>query len=129
MTYSDCITLTINFLLHIYRAELSIIPYDNSPLDLATYLSSFKESQEWTIIDNMTELINQSKDLGIMLKYSRRPALRFSLFLSRRASFSAFLLLVPAMCLGTLTLLVYCIPPDRADRNGLGGFLTASCDF
>lgn len=104
----------------ICSSELNLQPYEKSPLDLTTYLSSFKESQEWHIAANTTEALEGSRHVGVMLKYSRRPALRFSLTLERRASFSALLLLVPAMCLGVLTLLVYSIPPDRPDRTGLG---------
>ena len=49
----------------IYSWDLDIRAYNNSPWDLETYLSSFKESQEWEVISNTTERISSSKSEGI----------------------------------------------------------------
>ena len=87
---------------------------------MTTYLQAFKDSQEWQIVGNRSDAYTGSHQADVMLKYSRRPALRFSLTLQRKATFYAFLLLVPSMCLGALTVMVYAIPPDRPDRTGLG---------
>ena len=91
-----------------------------SPWDLETYLGSFKESQEWAIAMNTTQRFEKSRDVGVLLKFSRRTALRFSLTLSRRLGYTCHLLMMPCIFLVSMTLVVFCLPPERPDRHSLG---------
>ena len=94
--------------------------YKNSPLDLSTSLQSYRNSQQWEVLDNTTERINRSSEQGVVLVYSNRPALRFSLTAERRPTFKAYLLLIPSLVLPILTMVVFTMPPERPDRLSLG---------
>ena len=100
--------------------NLNLSIYNNSPLDLDTYLSSYKFSQEWDIVSNTSERHNRPRDVGMILMYSRRAALRFSLTSQRRPGFKAMLLIVPCTLLSFLFPLIFCFPVDRPDRHTLG---------
>ena len=103
-----------------YSWQLDIWPYGQSPWDLETYLASFKKSQEWEIIQNFTERYEKSRDVGVLLKFSRRVALRFTLTVQRRLGYTCHLLMMPCVFLGCMTLVVFCLPPERPDRHTLG---------
>lgn len=45
---------------------------------------------------------------------------RFSLTIRRRAGFEAYLLIIPAIILGLMTLLVFTLPAEGSDRHSLG---------
>lgn len=103
------------------RLDLKVYKYKTSvAFDLLTYLGAYKESQEWEIVSNCTELIKESKNQGVMIKFSRRPAIKFTLTLRRRNKFKLILLTLPSVCLSSLALCIFLLPPDRADRHSLG---------
>ncbi len=54
--------------------------------------------------------------------FSHRRTLRFSLTLKRRAGFQAYLLTLPCVVLGGLSVLVFSLPPERPDRHALGEY-------
>ena len=105
-------------------SSLELIPYTtskhNTSLDLSTYLASYKASQYWKITENTTELIARSRDVGTVLLYSRRPALRFRLVIQRRPGFSGYLLSVPCVIISFLIPLIFCLPHERPDRHTIG---------
>lgn len=103
-----------------YHWQLDISPFPSSPWDMETYLESFKESQEWEVMHNSTARFVNSRDVGVLLKFSRRVALRFTLKMRRRISYTARLLMLPCVFLGCMCLVVFCLPPDRPDRHTLG---------
>ena len=94
--------------------------YSKSPWDLETYLASFQKSQEWEIVENVTERFEKSRDVGVLLKFSRRVALRFTITAQRRLGYTCHLLMLPCVFLGCMTLVVFCLPPERPDRHTLG---------
>ena len=52
-------------------------------MDLDTYLQDFKRSDEWEIVANESMRVPSPRELGELLVFSRRTALRYFLFLSR----------------------------------------------
>ena len=46
--------------------------------------------------------------------------LSFELILQRKMVFSSYILTMPCVFLASLTLIVFCLPPERPDRTGLG---------
>ncbi|CAD5125167.1 DgyrCDS13410 [Dimorphilus gyrociliatus] len=109
------------------KLDLNVYKYKNSSaFDLDTYLGAYKESQEWEIISNSTELVIRAKSKGVMIKFSKRPAIKFSLALRRRNKFKMILLTLPSVCLSSLALCIFLLPPDRADRHSLGMSVFAS---
>ena len=58
--------------------------------------------------------------------FSKRVTIRFSLTLKRRAGFQAYLLTLPCVVLGALSILVFCLPPERPDRHALGEYIERS---
>ena len=64
----------------------------------------------------------QSRDVGVLLKFSRRVALRFTLTVQRRLGYTCHLLMLPCVFLGCMTLVVFCLPPERPDRHTLSKF-------
>lgn len=75
-----------------------------------TLLYLFQESSEWDIIK--TEAIRLDPD-GIAV-------LSFELHMQRKMVFSSYILTLPCVFLACLTLVVFCLPPERPDRTGLG---------
>lgn len=102
--------------------ELNLYP--KSPLDLSTSLQNFRESMAWTIIGNTSEKIDRPSEHGVVLVYSNRPTLKFTLSARRRPNFKGYLILVPCLVLPLLTMTVFTIPPDRPDRLSLGKLWT-----
>ena len=46
--------------------------------------------------------------------------LSFELHMQRKMVFSSYILTLPCVFLACLTLVVFCLPPERPDRTGLG---------
>ena len=103
-----------------YSMQMDIQPYPVSPWDLNTYLTSYKQSQEWGISDNSTTRYSASRKAGVLLKFSKRVSLRFSLTITRKSGYTGLLLMVPCVFLGCTTLVIFWLPPDRPDRITLG---------
>ncbi len=57
--------------------DLDIQPYRKAPMDLDTYLSDFKRSDEWEIVANESKRIATPREEGEMLVFSRRTTLRW----------------------------------------------------
>ena len=55
-----------------------------------------------------------------LFSYCHIFLLRFSLTLRRRAGFRAYLLTVPCVVLGAMSILVFALPAERPDRHSLG---------
>jgi len=106
--------------------QMDLWPYGKNALDLSTYIASFKESQEWEIQENSTERFTESRGVGVMLKFSRRVALRFSITVQRRQGYTCHLLMLPCVLLGCLTLVIFLLPPERPDRHTLATSLLGS---
>ena len=81
--------------------------------------------QEWLILSNASQRVTRSRDQGVVLMYSRKVALRFTLGIERRAGFIAYMLMFPSAVLSFLATIVFCLPPERSDRNMLGGLFIA----
>ena len=80
-----------------------------------------QRADEWEIVGNDSERIRWPKEqYNEMLMFSKRVTLRFSLTLKRRAGFQAYLLTLPCVVLGSLSVLVFSLPPERPDRHALG---------
>ena len=95
-----------------------------------TSASCFQRADEWEIVGNRSKKIRTPRDEGEMLMFSKRVTLRFSLILKRRAGFQAYLLTLPCVVLGALSVLVFSLPPERPDRHALGEYnsiLPVSC--
>ena len=86
---------------------------------------NLQKADEWEIVSNETVRVRTPRDLGELLVFSRRTTLRFSLTLRRRAGFQAYLLSVPCVVLGALSILVFVLPPERPDRHAIGQYSTA----
>ena len=89
-------------------------------MDLSTYLGEYKEAQEWQITHNNTDRVLTPRDEGVVLMYSRRVALKFTLSMKRVPGFKALLLTMPCLLLSLLTIVVFVLSPDRPDRHMLG---------
>ena len=100
--------------------SLNLTASEKSPLDLDTYLSSYRFSQEWDIVSNTSERLDKPRDVGQILMYSRRLALRFTLTVQRRPGFKAMLLMIPCTLLSFLFPIMFCFPVERPDRHTLG---------
>ena len=88
--------------------------------DLETQLSGFRESDEWEVLSNKSEVIRYPSDEGETLVFSNKISLRLSLSLKRRAGFIAYLLTVPCVVLSGMTLMVFVLPQERPDRHVIG---------
>ena len=105
--------------------QMDLIPYGggvNPSWDMGTYLASFEKSQEWEILENSTERYERSKDVGVLLKFSEKVALKFTLEVKRRPGYTTHLLMLPCVFLGSMTVIVFCLPPERPDRHTLGKY-------
>ena len=101
-------------------SRLKIKPYMPTPFDLDTYLGGFKESDEWEIISNTSQSFAVPRHVGAILMFSRRNALRMTLTLRRRMSYTTYLLTWPCFVLSGMSCLVFCLPPHRPDRHAIG---------
>ena len=88
--------------------------------DYDTMLSEFRLADEWEIVQNFSQRVPRPQDLGEKLVFSQRVSLRFGLALRRRVGFTAMMQCIPCLALSLLNLLVFVLPPERPDRNGLG---------
>ena len=77
-------------------------------------------SQDWDIIGNRSERVENPRDEGAILNYSRRVALRFTLVLRRRVGFTALLVMLPCVLLSFVVPVIFCLPPERPDRHMMG---------
>jgi len=99
---------------------------DEVGFDLDTYLSDFKKADEWEVVKNESIRCNSPREHGEMLMFSSRATLRYSLTLRRRTGFTAYLLIVPCIVLGAMSILVFVLPPERPDRHAIGTTLMTS---
>ena len=88
--------------------------------DLETQLSGFRDSDEWEVLSNKSEVIRYPSQEGETLVFSKRISLRLSLSIKRRAGFTAYLLTVPCVVLSGMTLMVFVLPQERPDRHIIG---------
>ncbi|ELT91195.1 hypothetical protein CAPTEDRAFT_207723 [Capitella teleta] len=88
-------------------------------LDVTTFRSDFYESSEWEIIHHHSKRIygNDPTDYTV---------LSFELHVRRKVVFSSYILTLPCVFLASLTLVVFCLPPERPDRTGLSMSLFSS---
>ena len=75
--------------------------------------------QPWEIIGNNTERVAVPRN-SVILMWSRRAALKFTLTLKRRPSFTSYLLRFPVVVLSFMAILIFCLPPERPDRHMFG---------
>ena len=101
-------------------SEMNIMPYYHSPFDLSTYLPSLKARAGWEILANQSKHVAKPRDEGMILMYSRRASLKFTMTLKRRQGFFAYLLMIPCVFVSFLATVIFCLPPERPDRNTLG---------
>ena len=104
----------------VYPSNEVILEVYSPGIDLETQLSSFRESDEWEVVANSSEVIHTPRDEGEQLVFSRRRSLRKRLVLRRRPGFTALLVTLPCVVLSAMTTLVYLIPPQRTDRHLIG---------
>jgi len=100
--------------------ELDLQTYDDRGFDLDAYNNNFKKADEWEVLSNYSARFQTPGDVGEGLMFRKRVALRMTLTLKRRKGFSSYLLCVPCVVLASMTVLVFIMPPERADRTGLG---------
>ena len=103
----------------IYRELKNLLPsfqafYGNlSAVDLHGYLPNVEWDIESTTAEHHRIFYTCCPDD----KYSD---LTFSLVLARQWRFYSMFLLLPAIILSCMSLMIFCIPPGRPDRTGLG---------
>ena len=96
-------------------AELDLDLAFPGGIDLSTFKSVYKDASEWEIVNSTAErMIMPPEGEG---QYS---ILTFTLYLRRKMMFSTYILTMPAIFLSFLTLLVFWLPPEHADKSALG---------
>ncbi|ELU10159.1 hypothetical protein CAPTEDRAFT_93192, partial [Capitella teleta] len=84
-------------------------------IDLSTFKSVYKDASAWDIANCSAERILAPPEGG-----SQFAILSFTLHLNRKMMFSTYILTMPAIFLSFLTLLVFWLPPEHADKSALG---------
>lgn len=104
----------------LYSSFVDLLVYYHDPMDISTFLGEYKESAEWEIMANESARVRRPADEGVMLMYSRRVSLKFTLSVRRRPGFKAMMLTLPCVVLSLLTVVVFSLSPERPDRHMLG---------
>ncbi len=86
----------------------------NQGIDLGTFESDYKESCAWDIVNNTAERKALPEESPAYV------VLGFKLTMRRKMVFSTYILTLPCIFLACLTMVVFCLPPDRPDRTSLG---------
>ena len=76
--------------------------------------------QEWEILTNSSERVRRPREGDVILMYSQRVSLKFTLSLRRRLGFTALLVMLLCVFLSFLIPLIFCLPPERPDRHMIG---------
>ena len=82
-------------------------------IDLSTFQADFKETSKWDI--NNVVAGKLSEDLA-----GDFAVLTFTLYLQRRLTFSSYILTLPVVFMSFLTLLVFWLPAESADKSNVG---------
>ena len=80
----------------------------------------YQDVAEWEILMNTSRRVPKPKDEGVMLMFSRRVSLQFTLTMKRRPGFKSFFLTLPCVVLSLLTTVIFGLSPERPDRHTLG---------
>ena len=75
------------------------------------------------MLNNLLIVIFSNVSFRLMPSASVSPnygVLTFTLELRRRMVFSTYILTLPCVFLACITLVVFCLPPERPDRTSLG---------
>ena len=109
-TVLDCLTcVNSNYLLSQVDLRLAF----PQGIDLSTFQADFKETSKWDIDRCDANRIGDEQPGGFAV-------LAFTLHLHRRMIFSGYILTFPVVFLSFLTLLVFWLPADSADKSSLG---------
>ena len=95
-------------------ADLDLQLAFEAGIDLSTFMSDYKESCSWDIVNNTAERKALPEDNPTYV------VLSFTLKMRRKMVFSTYILTLPCVFLACLTLVVFWLPPDRPDRTSLG---------
>ena len=85
-------------------------------IDLSTFKSVYKDASEWEIVNHT------AVQKGMPEEDPAYTILAFTLLLKRKLMFSTYILTMPAIFLSFLTLLVFWLPPEHADKSALGEY-------
>ena len=85
-------------------------------MDLSSFNADYKETTSWDVVRSDLE----KKYIPSRNVTPNYAVLVFSLTLQRKLVFSTYLLTLPCVFLACLTLVVFWLPPGRADRTSLG---------
>ncbi len=84
----------------------------------AMKVDGYVPSSEWEIIQNAA----QKNVLLYPCCDNPYADLTFNLTLKRRVTFHIRLILIPTVLLSAMSVAIFCIPPNRPDRTGLGTY-------
>ena len=82
-------------------------------IDLSTFQADFKEISKWDI-DHVVATKLGEAEVG------NYAVLSFTLHLQRRLTFSSYILTLPVVFMSFLTLLVFWLPAESADKSNVG---------
>ena len=88
-------------------------------MDLSSFNADYRETTNW-------DVVHSGLEKGYSPAKNATPnyvVLVFRLTLQRKLVFSTYLLTLPCVFLACLTLVVFWLPPGRADRTSLGEWL------
>ena len=82
-------------------------------IDLSTFQEDFKEISKWDITKVDASILDDDEAANFSV-------LSFTLHLQRRMSFSSYILTLPVVFMSFLTLLVFWLPAESADKSNVG---------
>ena len=76
----------------------------------------FIPNQKW----NLLNLTIERKEVTFACCSGKYIMFEYSITIQRQVAFFAFVLILPAVMLSVLTLVAFCLPPDCAEKVGIG---------
>ncbi len=89
-------------------------------LDISTFMADDKDVSEWNIVEHTTDRILKPDGNNDYF-----AVFTIELHMERKVTFTTHILTLPCVFLASLTLVVFCLPADSADRTGLAMSLFA----
>ena len=92
----------------------------NSQPVLTSLQEDYRHGCEWDITNASTHIVEEEGGFIII---------QINIYLTRKLVFSSYILTLPCIFLAFLTLVVFCLPPERPDRTGLGKYSSLFCSW